>query len=224
VKLPIVFGIALVTITNQSIAQELGEVLVVSVPEYWSGSQVLIERNNGNGASTLGRIPGDQSKAGYEESLWEERIPLPPRPITLSQFSNAMLTQYWRQCQTLRTTPAKTTTENGYEVTYVQATCNRVKAEPHKGIIVRAKFIKTSRNLYSIAHEFALKSFEPLRGGDASVVPVQDDALGAAEKAEHFLRYNEKSFKHLETGAFVCESKTQCSGISSTTIKTDAAR
>lgn len=190
-----------------SIAQSNDQKLIVKVPAYWAGAQLIHQQELGRGIAVIGQIPTGQSKNNYEESIWENRFPGMPRPMPIAQFANEMLTSYWKQCETLRTTKPLEKKERGYDTLYVQATCNRVKAEPHKAIVVRAKYICAKNSCYSISHEFALNSYDAVRGGEVSVVP--DKAFGDKEKASRFQRFLETSTKSLEEDVYLCASSEE---------------
>ena len=192
----------LVLASATSFAQTSGERLVVDIPGYWGMSRVIHETALGGGVTVKGKIPASQSKAAYEESIWENTFPKLPRRMPMTQFVDEMLKQYWAQCETLRTTKPLIKTERSYEVAYVQATCNRVKAEPYKAILVRAKYLRSDNNYYAVAHEFALQSFEAVRGGEVSVVP--EAAFGYKEKADRFARFMQESSKLLEERVYLC--------------------
>jgi hypothetical protein len=183
-------------------AQSDGERLFVDIPEYWGMSQPIQETSLGRGVMVKGKIPASQSKRVFEEAIWENTFPNLPRPMPIAQFADEMLKQYWIQCETLRTTKPLLGKERGYEVAYVQATCNRVKAEPYKAIFVRAKYMKSGANYYAVAHEFAFQSFDAVGGGESSV--LTESVFGGKEKAERFARFMEASAKLLEERAYLC--------------------
>lgn len=194
----------LLLVSTASLAQTNGERLFVDIPEHWKMSQVIHQTNMGPGVTVKGRIPASQSKVAYEEAIWEHEFPNLPRQMPITQYSDEMLKQYWMQCETLRVTKPLVKKERSYDVLYVQATCNRVKAEPYKAIVVRAKYLVSKNNYYAVAHEFALQSFDAVRGGDVSVIP--EDAFGYKEKADRFARFMEASTKLLEERAYLCDT------------------
>lgn len=196
-------------LSTYSHAQSNGEQLFVDFPEYWGMSQVIHQTNLGFGVTVKGRIPASQSKVAYEESIWENRFPNPTRRMPITQFAEEMLKQYWMQCETLRTTKPLVKKERDYEVLYVQATCNRVKAQPYKAIFVRAKYLMSENNSYAVAHEFAFQSFDAVRGGEATV--LTEAVFGYKEKADRFGRFMEASTKLLEERTYLCvNGETSC--------------
>jgi hypothetical protein len=199
-----VMPVALLFVAFNVFAQTPGESFAVTAPDYWNGSQVIFHKDTGGGGSALGRIPKDQSKESYEEALWEQRYPKTGAiHLPLAGLIENTLENYWHKCEHVRNTAPKTKNENGYEVAFVQITCNRLKAEPGKGIIARAKFIRTANGHYSVAHEFILNSFDKDDGANFSTLPIRE------EKFDRFKRYL-ASFPQLDQNSKICDATSRC--------------
>ncbi len=183
--------------------------LTVNTPDYWGGSHIIDHLDRGQGNTITNRIPADQSKDQHDESIWELRLKT-SRPIPITKLANDVLTSYWSQCETLRTTEPSQVIERGYDVLYVQANCNRIKASPGKGYLFRAKFLCKLENCFAVLHQFSLNSFEATRGGNVSTIPGQ--AFGGEDKIKRFQRYAERSTYFLQNGVYLCpKAEAACS-------------
>lgn len=194
--------VATLCICSFASAQSNQNKLVVHTPEYWGTPQTIHNNDFGRGISVIGRIPANQTKTNIEESIWENRFPSMSLTIPVVQFANEMLKQYWMLCETLRTTSPIQKKERTYDAVYVQATCNRVKADPQRAIMVRAKYMCSANDCYAVAHEFALHSYEATKGGESSTIP--NTAFGDKDKVERFKNYLEASPLFLQNNVFLC--------------------